>query len=61
VHVDVNQTGLGVKVETTGGQTALLDDNVHHGSGALQVHGELVGVPAEQLVARVGIDRAQLA
>ena len=50
---------LGVEVEATRAETAGTQDR-DHGEGELADVGvELVGVPAEQLVTGVGVDRAE--
>ena len=52
-------TDLGVEVHAAGGQPAILEDRIHDLRGEIDVGRELVGVPAHQRVAGVGIDRAQ--
>jgi hypothetical protein len=50
---------LGVKVETAGLEAALPEHHLHGQGGLLDVHVELVGIPAQQSVAGVGINAAQ--
>lgn len=50
---------LGVEVEATGGEAAHFQDAEHDLSGQIDVGWELVGVPADQLVAAVGVDTAE--
>ena len=52
-------TTLGIEVETTGGEAAHFEDFFHDASGEVEVGGELVSVPADELVALVGIDGAE--
>jgi hypothetical protein len=50
---------LGVEVEPAGGEAAHAQHDQHDLRGEVEVGGELVGVPADELVATVGIDRAE--
>ena len=50
---------LGVKVDAAGAEAAVLEDRQHALRGEVVVGRELVGVPAEEQVARVGVDRAE--
>ena len=52
-------TTLGIEVEATGGEATHFEDFFHDASGEVEVGGELVGVPADELVALVGIDGAK--
>ena len=52
-------TTLGIEVETTSGESAHFEDFFHDAGGEVKVGGELVGVPADELVALVGIDGAE--
>ena len=53
---------LGVEVEPPAlGEPAVAQHLVHHQRGVVEVHGELIGVPAQQQVAGVGVDAAQQA
>ena len=54
-------TALGVEVEAAAAEAAVLEDDEHGLGGGVDVHGELVGVPAEEGVARVGVNAAELA
>ena len=50
---------FGVEVCAAGGEAAHLEDGEHDLGGEINVGGELVGVPAEENVAGVGVDRAE--
>ena len=50
---------LGVEVDAAGGEAAVLQQHEHALRRQIDVGRELVGVPAEQQVAGVGVDRAQ--
>ena len=50
---------LGVEVQAAGGEAAVLEDDEHDLRGQVDVGGELVGVPAQEQVAGVGVDRAE--
>ena len=50
---------LGVEVDAAGREPAHVEDAEHALRGQVDVGGELVGVPAQQVVAGVGVDRAQ--
>ena len=52
---------LGVEVDAAGSDAALLEDHQHGVGGGVEVCGELVGVPAEQVIAAIGVNAAQLA
>lgn len=52
-------TTLGIEVETTGGEAAHFEDFFHDAGGEVEVGRELVGVPADEFVALVGIDGAE--
>ena len=52
---------LGIKVDSSGGKSAHAQDAEHALSGQVEVGGELVGVPAHQVVSGIGVDRAQCA
>jgi RNA polymerase sigma factor (sigma-70 family) len=54
-------TALGVEVEAAGLEAAHSEHHQHDVGGEVKVGRELVRVPADQLVAAVGIDRAELA
>lgn len=54
-------TDLRVEVDAAGCQAALLQDDHHALRGQVDVGWELVGVPAQQQVAGVGVDAAQVA
>ncbi len=60
VHViDGLASDMGVEVEAAGGKSARLQDGVHGHRGVVKVCRELVGVPAEQQVAAVGVHGAE--
>lgn len=50
---------FGVKVQSAGPQSALIENDEHHLCRQIQVGRELVGIPAEHQVTRIGIDRPQ--
>ena len=54
-------TDFRVEVDPAGCQAALFQDDQHALRGEVDVGRELVGVPAEQQVAGVGVDAAQVA
>ncbi len=50
---------LGIEVDAAGAEAALLEDDEHAGGGEIDIGRELVGVPAEEKVASVGVDAAE--
>ena len=50
---------LGVEVQTAVHKAACLDDLVHTEGGIVDIGGELVGIPAQQHIALVGVDGAE--
>src|SRR6185503_10027092 len=50
---------FGVEVGATGGQAAHLEDDQHDLRGEVNVGGELVGIPAKEQVAGIGVDAAE--
>ena len=58
-RVDALAADLGVEVGAAAAESALLEDHEHDLRREVDVGRELVGVPAEEQVARVGVDRAQ--
>ena len=52
---------FGVEIHAAGGDATVLEDGKHALGGEINVGWELVGVPAEQEVAGVGIDGPQKA
>ena len=50
---------LGVEVQAACGEAPGLDDQVHGEGGVVEVGGELVGVPAQEQVAAVGVHGAE--
>src|SRR5882724_7941207 len=58
-RIDRLPPDLGVEVETAGGETATLQQFVKHQRKLGHIHRELIGIPAEQIVAAVDVERAQ--
>ena len=50
---------LGVEVDAAGGETAHVQDAEHALRRQIDARRELVGIPAQQVIAGVGVDRAQ--
>src|SRR5215211_3705598 len=50
---------LGVEVETAGSESAGLEDVITGKRHLRDIHRELVGVPAEKIVAAIDVDRAE--
>ena len=50
---------LGVEVQTAVGEAAGLDHLVHAKGGVVDIGGELVGIPAQEHIALVGVDGAE--
>ena len=50
---------LGVKVDAAGSEAAVLEDRPHDLRGQVDIRRKLVGVPAHERVAGVGVDRAE--
>jgi len=52
-------THFGVEVQAAGRETAVLEQHEHDLRGQVNVGRELIGIPAQQQVAEVGIDGAK--
>ena len=50
---------LGIEIDAAGGQAAIFQDRVHHLGGEVDAGGELIGIPAHQRIAGVGVDRSE--
>ncbi len=60
VHrLDAFALHVGVEVQSAGGEPAALENAQHRRRRVVQVGGELIGIPAQQQVAAVGVDRAE--
>jgi len=59
VRIDRLAADLGVEIEPARGKAAAIQDLVKHQRQLRNVHRELVGVPAEQIVAAVDVERAE--
>ena len=51
--------GIGVEIHAARGQAAVLEDHQHALRRQVDVGRELIGVPAEEFVAGIGIDRTE--
>ena len=52
-------TALGVEVQAAGGEAAHLEDGEHDLGRQVDVCGKLVGIPADEFIAAVGVDATE--
>src|SRR6266705_6499831 len=58
-RIDRLPPDLGVEVETAGRETSTFQQFVKHQRKLGHIHRELIGIPAEQIIAAVDVERAQ--
>ena len=59
LRIDRLPPDLGIEIETAGGEAAGLYDFQNASDEFRHVHRELVGIPAEQIVAAIDVDRSE--